>query len=44
VIIVSGRMIAYNWFDCDKQPQSAFINWATGCDVESLESQVSSLK
>src|SRR5262245_25618393 len=23
VIIVSGRMIAYSWFDCDK-PQSAF--------------------
>jgi hypothetical protein len=27
-IIVSGRMIAYNWFDCDIQPQPAFINWA----------------
>ena len=25
-----GRMIAYNWFDCD-QPQSEFIVWATGC-------------
>jgi len=42
VIIVSGRMIAYNWFDCDKQPQSNFINWATGCDVD--KSQVSSFK
>ena len=21
VIVVAGRMIAYNWFDCDKQPQ-----------------------
>jgi hypothetical protein len=31
IIVVSGRMIAYNWFDCDKQPQSPFINWATGC-------------
>jgi hypothetical protein len=30
VIVVSGRMIAYNWFDCDI-PQSAFINWAAGC-------------
>src|SRR5271170_3563113 len=30
-IIVSGRMIAYNWFDCDKQPQSAFINFVTSC-------------
>jgi hypothetical protein len=37
VIIVAGRMIAYSWFDCDKQPQSAFINWATGCVVENVE-------
>ncbi len=32
-IIFAGRMIAYNWFDCDRQPQSAFINWATECDA-----------
>jgi hypothetical protein len=31
VVIVSGRMIAYNWFDCDK-PQSAFVTWAAGCE------------
>lgn len=30
-IVVAGRMIAYNWFDCDIQPQSAFVNWAAGC-------------
>ena len=30
-IVIAGRMIAYNWFDCDLQPQSAFINWAAGC-------------
>lgn len=30
-IVVAGRMIAYNWFDCDIQPQSDFINWAAGC-------------
>jgi uncharacterized membrane protein len=30
-IVVAGRMIAYNWFDCDIQPQPDFINWATGC-------------
>ena len=29
-IIVFGRMIAYNWFDCDMR-QSAFITWAAGC-------------
>lgn len=32
-IIVTGRMIAYNWFDCDIQPQPAIINWAAGCVV-----------
>jgi hypothetical protein len=26
-------MIAYNWFDCDIQPQPAFINWAAGCVI-----------
>ena len=29
-VIVMGRMIAYNWFDCD-QPQPAFVSWAAGC-------------
>jgi hypothetical protein len=29
-IIVSGRMIAYNWFDCDK-PQPPLVVWAAGC-------------
>jgi hypothetical protein len=38
LIIIFGRMIAYNWFDCDRQPQSAFINWTAGCVLEdSLE-------
>ena len=32
-VVVSGRLIAYNWFSCDIQPQSAFINWASGCLV-----------
>jgi uncharacterized protein DUF6644 len=32
-IVVAGRMIAYNWFDCDIQPQPAVINWAAGCTV-----------
>jgi hypothetical protein len=30
-IIISGRMIAYNWFDCDRQPQLAIINFLTSC-------------
>ncbi|HUP02211.1 MAG TPA: DUF6644 family protein [Gemmatimonadota bacterium] len=33
-IIFAGRMIAYNWFDCDRQPQPAWVNWAAGCVVE----------
>jgi uncharacterized membrane protein len=36
-IVVAGRMIAYNWFDCDIQPQPAFINWAAGCVVPPAE-------
>jgi hypothetical protein len=32
-IVVSGRMIAYNWFDCDRQPQAAIINFLTSCDA-----------
>lgn len=31
-IIVTGRMIAYNWFDCDK-PQPPFVLWVAGCDA-----------
>jgi hypothetical protein len=30
-IVFSGRMIAYNWFDCDRQPQPAIINFLTSC-------------
>ena len=31
LIVVSGRLIAYNWYDCDIQPQPAFVNWVSGC-------------
>ena len=31
-VIVLGRMIAYNWFDCDR-PQSPFIYAAAGCST-----------
>jgi hypothetical protein len=30
-IVLSGRMIAYNWFDCDHQPQRPIINLLTSC-------------
>ncbi|MBW2394863.1 MAG: hypothetical protein JRG95_11380 [Deltaproteobacteria bacterium] len=32
-VIVTGRMIAYDWFDCDRG-QSAFVSWAAGCPAE----------
>ncbi len=32
VVIVTGRMIAYNWFDCDK-PQPRWVQLATGCSL-----------
>jgi len=32
-VIVSGRLVAYNWFSCDIQPQPAFINWVSGCVI-----------
>lgn len=31
-VIVAGRMIAYNWFDCDKH-QSQFVYAAAGCST-----------
>jgi hypothetical protein len=34
-VVVSGRMIAYNWFDCDRQPQSDIVNFLTSCAPES---------
>jgi hypothetical protein len=33
-IVIAGRMIAYNWFDCDIQPQPAIVNWWSGCIIE----------
>ncbi len=33
-VIVAGRMTAYNWFDCDIQPQGALVNLLAGCVVE----------
>jgi hypothetical protein len=33
IIVVAGRMIAYNWFDCDKQPQPRVVNVFAGCVV-----------
>jgi hypothetical protein len=34
-IIMSGRMIAYDWFDCGRQPQPALVNVLAGCLADS---------
>jgi hypothetical protein len=36
-VVVAGRMMAYNWFDCDIQPQPGWVNWAAGCVVPPAE-------
>jgi uncharacterized membrane protein len=33
LVIIMGRLMAYDWFDCDK-PQGAFITWAVGCNIQ----------
>lgn len=30
-VIVSGRFIAYNWFDCTVKAQPAWVTWAADC-------------
>ena len=35
VMITSGRMIAYDWFDCRRQPQPAIVNVLAGCVTDS---------
>jgi len=35
-IVLAGRMIAYNWFDCDA-PQSAIVIWAAGCQTDGAD-------
>jgi hypothetical protein len=34
-MITSGRMIAYDWFDCARQPQPAIVNVLAGCVTDS---------
>jgi hypothetical protein len=36
LIVVCGRFIAYDWYDCGKAGNSAFINWAAGCTAEQI--------
>jgi hypothetical protein len=39
VIIFCGRMIAYNWYDCDKQPQPGLVNVLAGCTPAQIRGQ-----
>lgn len=39
-VVFSGRLVAYNWFDCDIQPQPDWVNWAAGCPAEMIEAEV----
>jgi hypothetical protein len=32
-VVITGRLIAYNWFDCDR-PQAAFVTWFAECMVD----------
>jgi hypothetical protein len=36
LIVICGRFIAYDWFDCGKA-DSAFINWAVGCAAGAIQ-------
>jgi len=36
-IVFSGRMIAYNWFDCESPQKSAFMDTIAGCDRTNQE-------
>ena len=36
-IVFAGRMIAYNWFDCDSPQKSAFMDTLAGCDRTNQE-------
>lgn len=32
-VVFSGRLVAYNWFDCDIQPQPEWVNALAGCPL-----------
>ena len=36
-IVIAGRLIAYNWYDCNNRPLSRIVNILAGCEVESGE-------
>jgi len=30
-VVIAGRLVAYNWFDCEVKKQSAFVSWVQSC-------------
>ena len=40
LVIISGRMIAYNWFDCDIQPQPDWVNFLASCELNAYEMEL----
>ena len=40
LVIISGRMIAYNWFDCDIQPQPNWVNFLASCELNAYEMEL----
>jgi hypothetical protein len=38
-VIAAGRLIAYNWFDCDIQPQPAWVNRVADCPLPVSEAR-----
>ena len=32
-VVIAGRLVAYNWFECGLHKQADWINWAAGCVV-----------
>ena len=38
LVVVAGRLIAYNWFACDIQPQPGWVNKLAGCPVTAAAS------
>jgi uncharacterized membrane protein len=37
LVVLCGRFIAYDWYDCGKAENSAFMNWAAGCNVTAAD-------
>jgi len=39
-VVFSGRLVAYNWFECEIQPQPGWVNFLAGCDAVGEEAML----